>query len=160
MLREDVRMKDNKRKYGAIEIEIAKKLIERGYEWLAEDSDETLYAYDDRPEKGNTVWMPSSDRRPLPLLYGPARGVIPIFESVRWEDEEPVNLRGIVRQDTETAGLRHCNTVPPDTVSDFCNVTKITVETDEEKPVQIAMIESGKISVAGGYRVRLTPRYR
>lgn len=92
-------MEDNKREYSAIEVKISEKLIAEGYEWLAEDSDETLYAYDAKPVKGDTVWRSSSDRRPfLPLLYRPARGVIPIFESVRWEDAEPVRLRDIVLQ--------------------------------------------------------------
>lgn len=91
-------MEDNKREYSAIEVKISEKLIAEGYEWLAEDSDETLYAYDAKPVKGDAVWMPISDRRPFPLLYRPARGAIPLFESVRWEDAEPVRLRDIALQ--------------------------------------------------------------
>ena len=97
------------RSYSTIEVEIAKNLIEAGYEWLATDSDETLYAYDDRPEKRNAVWMSSSGGRPFPLLYRPARGVIPIFDSVSWTDAEPVRLRDVVPQiltDEEREWLR------------------------------------------------------
>lgn len=37
--------------------------------------------------------------------------------------------------------------------------TKIVVETDEENPTTIATVTSDDISVADGYRVRLTPDY-
>lgn len=144
--------------YSAIEVEIAKNLVEKGHEWIARDSDDALYAYDTKPEKGRSVWMCTSGMPPRPLLYQPARGVIPLFDSVNWTDAEPISLRGIVRQDTETAGLHHCNIVPPDTVSDFCSITKITVETDEENPVQIAMISSDSIGLMDGYQLKLTPR--
>lgn len=35
--------------------------------------------------------------------------------------------------------------------------TKIVVETDEENPTTIATVTSEDVSVADGYRVRLTP---
>ena len=37
--------------------------------------------------------------------------------------------------------------------------TKIIVETDEENPITIAIVDAGNIEVADGYRVRLTPVY-
>lgn len=37
--------------------------------------------------------------------------------------------------------------------------TKIVVETDEEKPVTIAVIQSNSVDTVKGYRVRLTPKY-
>lgn len=37
--------------------------------------------------------------------------------------------------------------------------TRIVVETDEENPVQIAIVESDNVHAAEGYRVRLTPKY-
>lgn len=37
--------------------------------------------------------------------------------------------------------------------------TKIIVETDEENPVIIAMIDADNVEVIEGYRVRLTPAY-
>ncbi len=42
---------------------------------------------------------------------------------------------------------------------DLRDYTKIVVETDEEKPVTIAEITPEEINAAGGYRVRLTPKY-
>lgn len=35
--------------------------------------------------------------------------------------------------------------------------SKIVIETDEEKPVTIAVIKAEEVEVANGYRVRLTP---
>lgn len=37
--------------------------------------------------------------------------------------------------------------------------SKLTVETDEKTPVTIATINEDEIWVAGGYRVRLKPKY-
>ena len=37
--------------------------------------------------------------------------------------------------------------------------TKIVVETDEENPVTIAVIQSNSVDTIKGYRVRLTPKY-
>ena len=37
--------------------------------------------------------------------------------------------------------------------------SKLTVETDEENLVTIATIDEDEIWVAGGYRVRLKPKY-
>lgn len=37
--------------------------------------------------------------------------------------------------------------------------TKIVVETDEKNPKVIATVKNSEISVADGYRVRLTPKY-
>lgn len=37
--------------------------------------------------------------------------------------------------------------------------TKIIIETDEENPTTIAIVTSEDVTVADGYRVRLTPNY-
>ena len=89
----DVRM-DSKREYSEIEIEVAKNLFAKGYEWIARDEGNTLYAYKDRPAKRAGIWASVEDW--LLLMAGSARGVIPLFESIRWEDDEPVSIRDIV----------------------------------------------------------------
>lgn len=89
----DVRM-DSKREYSEIEIEVAKNLLAKGYEWIARDENDMLYAYKGRPVKGGTVWSQGDDS--LLLMAGRARGVIPIFDIIRWEDDEPVSIRDIV----------------------------------------------------------------
>lgn len=89
----DVRM-DSKREYSEIEIEVAKKLIERGYEWIARDENDALYAFKTKPRKGGYAWNYGGGV--LLLVDENARGVIPIFDGIRWEDDEPVRLRDIV----------------------------------------------------------------
>ena len=98
---------EDKREYSAIEIEIAEKLLEKGFEWIARDKDDDVYAYCTRPVKGGKAWLQEDDL--LLLMSGGARGVIPIFDGIRWEDEEPVRLRDIVPQiltDEEREWLR------------------------------------------------------
>lgn len=91
----DVRM-DSKREYSEIEIEIAKNLLAKGYKWIARDENNTLYAYKGRPIKEESGWWHGGSW--LLLMGGGTRGVIPIFDGIRWEDDEPVRLRDIVPQ--------------------------------------------------------------
>lgn len=81
-------------KYSEIEVEIAKTLLKKGYEWIARDKDDDVYAYCTRPVKEGNAWLQEDDL--LLLMSGDARGVIPIFDGIRWEDDEPVRLRDIV----------------------------------------------------------------
>ena len=102
----DVRM-DSKREYSEIEIQTAKNLLAKGYEWIARDEDDALYAYECKPRKGGHGW--NYGEGVLLLVDGHARGVIPIFDSVSWMDAEPVRLRDIVPQiltDEEREWLR------------------------------------------------------
>lgn len=100
-------MEDSKREYSEIEIEVAKKLIERGYGWIARDKHDAICAYGSKPVKGKTIWMNGGDWWLLMPSF--AREVIPLFESIRWEDEDPVRVRDIVPQiltDEEREWLR------------------------------------------------------
>lgn len=89
-------MEDSKKEYSAIEIEVAKNLLAKGYEWIARDEDNKFYAYKGRPIKEESGWWHGGSW--LLLMGGGTRGVIPLFESIRWEDEDPVRLRDIVPQ--------------------------------------------------------------
>ncbi len=40
------------------------------------------------------------------------------------------------------------------------DITRLIVETDEENPIPIAIITADDIESAGGYRVRLRPKYK
>lgn len=40
-----------------------------------------------------------------------------------------------------------------------CGFTRIVIETDEDNPMAIAVIEDENIEVIKGYRVRLRPKY-
>lgn len=89
----DVRM-DSKREYSEIEIEVAKNLIEKGYEWIARDENDALYAFKTKPRKGGYAWNYGGGV--LLLVDENARGVIPIFDIIRWEDDDPVSLHDVV----------------------------------------------------------------
>ena len=106
-------MEDNKRKYNAIEIEIAKNLLAKGYKWIARDKNDTLCAYKDRAVKKEKEWLCERDwlyGRGWSILIGEGnRGVIPLFDNINWTDSEPVSLRDIVPQiltDEEREWLR------------------------------------------------------
>lgn len=90
---ENVRMED-KREYSEIEIEIAKNLIAKGYGWIARDENDALYAFKTKPRKGGDAWNYGGGV--LLLVDENARGVIPLFDIIRWEDDEPVSIRDIV----------------------------------------------------------------
>lgn len=95
------------KKYSEIEIQTAKNLIAKGYEWIARDEDDALYAFKTKPRKGGDAWNYGGGV--LLLVDENARGVIPIFDGIRWEDENPVCLRDIVPQiltDEEREWLR------------------------------------------------------
>ena len=91
----DVRM-DSKREYSAIEIEVAKNLLAKGYEWIARDKHDAICVYSTKPIKRKVAWVNGGDWWLLMPSF--AREVIPLFESIRWEDEDPVRLRDIVPQ--------------------------------------------------------------
>lgn len=40
------------------------------------------------------------------------------------------------------------------------DITRLIVDTDEENPIPIAIITADDIESAGGYRVRLRPKYK
>ena len=85
---------DSKREYSEIEIQTAKNLLAKGYEWIARDENDALYAFKTKPRKGGYAWNYGGGV--LLLVDENARGVIPIFDIIRWEDDEPVSIRDIV----------------------------------------------------------------
>ena len=97
---------DSKREYSAIEIEAAKNLLAKGYEWIARDENDALYAYECKPRKGGHGWNYGGGV--LLLADENARGVIPLFDIIRWEDDEPVSIRDIAKilTDEEREWLR------------------------------------------------------
>lgn len=82
------------KKYSEIEIQTAKNLLAKGYEWIARDENDALYAFKTKPRKGGDAWNYGGGV--LLLADENARGVIPLFDIIRWEDDEPVSIRDIV----------------------------------------------------------------
>ena len=94
-------------KYSEIEIQTAKNLLAKGYEWIARDEDDALYAFKTKPRKGGYAWNYGGGV--LLLVDENARGVIPLFDIIRWEDDAPVSIRDIAPQiltDEEREWLR------------------------------------------------------
>ena len=76
-------------KYTDIEIQTAKNLLKEGYKWIARDESEGLSAYTDKPIKLNTFWCSDGNSNCV-------CDYVPIFQSVRFGDKEPVSLESIV----------------------------------------------------------------
>lgn len=49
-------MEESKREYSEIEIKVAKNLLAKGYEWIARDENDALYAFKTKPRKGGDAW--------------------------------------------------------------------------------------------------------
>lgn len=76
-------------KYSEIEIETAKALLEHGYKWIARYESGRLFAHCDKPLKVNNNWGSFGDSVCVCKF-------VPIFQSVRFGDKEPVSLESIV----------------------------------------------------------------
>ena len=76
-------------KYSDIEIQTAKNLLEQGYKWIARNQSGRLYAHAAKPSKVGTYWWSVGN-------YDRTCDYVPIFQSVRFDDKEPVSLENIV----------------------------------------------------------------
>lgn len=76
-------------KYSEIEIETAENLLKEGYKWIAMDESGGLFAYTDKPIKLDTFWCSAGNSNCV-CYY------VPIFQSIRSDDKEPVSLESIV----------------------------------------------------------------
>ena len=69
---------------------ILKDLIERGYKYIARDSDGTLYAYSHKPIKQYKVWGFEIDT--YDKEYENISILKTIFTDIKWEDVEPFRI--------------------------------------------------------------------
>ena len=74
-------------KYNEIEIQTAKNLLKEGYKWIARNSFGTLFTYGVKQVNNPEKYM--SGRYVCSCF-------VPIFESVKRDDKEPVSLEAIV----------------------------------------------------------------
>ena len=74
-------------KYSDIEIQTAKNLLKEGYKWIARNSFGTLFTYGVKQVNNTEKYM--SGRYVCSCF-------VPIFESVKRDDKEPVSLEAIV----------------------------------------------------------------
>ena len=75
-----------------------KVLLQKGYEWLACDKDGTIVAYEIKPFKmTEEEWWNYDSKEPKLLLLDNAHDI----NFVKWEDEEPVNIREWLEKEEE-----------------------------------------------------------
>ena len=79
-------------KYSEIEIETANNLLRDGYKWLVRTMYGNVVAFSCRLCKNEGYWVWPS--------YGESEVVsgkfTPLFQSIRWEDDEPTSIESIV----------------------------------------------------------------
>ena len=76
-------------KYSDIEIHTAENLLENGYKWLVRYEIGRLFAHSEKPIKRDNLWG-SAGNSVCVCKY------VPIFQSIRSDDKEPVSLESIV----------------------------------------------------------------
>ena len=74
-------------KYSDIEIQTAKNLLKEGYKWLKANPVGTIVAYEIKPIKNPTKYVPGK------IV---CTACVPIFKNVTWKDDEPTSLESIV----------------------------------------------------------------
>lgn len=81
-------------KYNEIEVKTAQNLLEHGYKWIARNGSGRLFAYFEKPTKADTGWY--SIWYPIENSGYVCKELVPIFQSIRFDDKEPVSLESIV----------------------------------------------------------------
>ena len=81
-------------KYSEIETKTAKNLLKEGYKWIARNGSGKLFAYYKKPIKADTgcysIWYPIENSGYV------CKELVPIFQSIRFDDKEPTSLEAIV----------------------------------------------------------------
>ena len=75
-------------KYTAEEIKYAKRLKEMGFNWMARNKDDYLYAYGNKPIKLTSYWI--RDRGIIGDIDGRD------FRFITWQDKQPTNIDDII----------------------------------------------------------------
>ena len=73
--------------YSDIEIQTAETLLKEGYKWLKANPVGTIVAYEIKPIKNPTKYVPGK------IV---CTACVPIFKNVTWKDDEPTSLESIV----------------------------------------------------------------
>lgn len=76
-------------KYSDIEIQTAENLLKEGYKWIVRYKTGRLFAHSEKPSKVDKIWWTAGYNTCVCHF-------VPIFQSVKFEDAEPVSLESIV----------------------------------------------------------------
>ena len=71
---------------------ILENLIERGYEYIARDKNEELYAHSSKPTKREKSWIIYFDSDSVDETYKNISLLSCMFTDIKWEDEEPFRI--------------------------------------------------------------------
>ena len=71
-------------------VDLLKVLLERGFEYLARDKNEELWAYDAKPIKSTQKWHGVGDR------WGERLGGSDYFPEVKWSDKYPTKISDLL----------------------------------------------------------------
>lgn len=72
------------------EVEVLEALQTLGFEWLAKDKDERLYAYGNKPKKLKSVWATVEFTITTPIDED-------LFTFIEWEDKKPVSIKELLK---------------------------------------------------------------
>ena len=122
-------------KYSDIEIQTAKNLLEHGYKWIVRDTSSygntIIFALKERPHRNIVTWSVTSECRTV------CTDEVPIFQSIRSDDKEPVSLESIVHpQILDDAERKYLSAfIKPfrDRVKHICRVWYITSSSEYQR---------------------------
>ena len=84
-------------KYSEIEIETAKRLRDAGYKWIVRTFQGSVGAFSCKPcKKGGCWFYPSNLACTTGKTVTVSGKFTPLFQSIRWEDDEPTRVESIV----------------------------------------------------------------
>ncbi len=119
-------------KYSEIETKTAKNLLKEGYKWIARNGSGKLFAYYKKPIKADTGWY--SIWYPIENSGYVCKELVPIFQSIRFDDKEPTSLEYIVHPHIlDDAERRYLSAVIKPFRDKVLNVGKfLNIATEEE----------------------------
>ena len=114
-------------KYSDIEIQTAQNLLDHDFMWIVRNKNGKLFAHFAKPSKVNDFWAS--------VGFGTCVcNYVPIFQSIRFGDKEPVSLESIVNpQILDDAERRYLSAVIKPFRDKVINVGKfLNIATEEE----------------------------
>ena len=79
-------------KYSDIEIQTAKNLLGKGFKWIVRYKNGDVAAFSENPNKKGIFWLGTGSVKIVPV----SGRFTPLFQSIKWEDNDPVSLESIV----------------------------------------------------------------
>lgn len=127
-------------KYSEIEIETAKNMLKKGFKWIGRSQSGRLSAHVNKPSKVNTHWRSVG-------ISDCTCDYVPIFQSVRFSDKEPVSLEAIVHpQILDGAEKRYLSAVIKPFRKHVQNIAKYLTYGNTEEYIIIQIDSSERVN--------------